>query len=143
MGTFLFVCSLGLILFSSLFIIITFSEEIEKEDLAPFSYLFAFVLLIFSVLTAYNNCEDFENHVNPPEKEYYIESVCYNYDYNKNTTVFFTENGYYETEGKYTFNKRYVLEMNNNKTKSYQDDYIVDVFESNNVNKIQINENKS
>ena len=143
MGTFLFACSLILILLSSLFIIITFSEEMEKEDLAPFSYFFAFVLLVFSVLTAYNNCEDFENHVNPPEKEYYIESVCYNYDYNKNTTIFFTENGYYETEGKYTFNKRYVLEMNNNKTNSYQDDYIVDVFESDNVNKIQINENKS
>ena len=83
MGVFLFACSLGLILFSSLFIIITFSEEMEKEDLAPFSYFFAFVLLIFSVLTACNNCEDFENYVNPPEKEYYIESVCYNYDYNK------------------------------------------------------------
>ena len=143
MGTFLFACSLGLILFSSLFIIITFSEEVEKEDLAPFSYFFAFALLVFSVLTACNNYKDFKNCVDPPEKEYYIESVCYNYDYNKNTTVFFTENGYYETEGEYTFNKRYVLEMNNNKTNFYQDDYIVDVFESDNVNKIQINENKS
>ena len=143
MGAFLFVCSFVLILISSLFIIITFSEEMETEDLAPFSYFFAFALLVFSVLTACNNYEDLENCISPPEKEYYIESVCYNYDYNKNTTVFFTENGYYETEGEYTFNKRYVLEMNNNKTNSYQDDYIVDVFESNNVNKIQINENKS
>ena len=111
--------------------------------MSPFSYFFAFALLVFSVLTACNNYKDFKNCVDPPEKEYYIESVCYNYDYNKNTTVFFTENGYYETEGEHTFNKRYILEMNNNKTNSYQDDYIVDVFESDNVNKIQINENKS
>ena len=69
MGTFLFACSLILILFSSLFIIITFSEEMEKEDLAPFSYFFAFALLIFSVLTACNNYEDFKNCVDPPEKE--------------------------------------------------------------------------
>ena len=143
MGTFLFACSFGLILFSFLFIIITFSEEVEKEDLAPFSYFIAFALLVFTVLTACNNYKNFKNCVDPPEKEYYIESVCYNYDYNKNTTVFFTENGYYEAEGEYTFNKRYILEMNNNKTNSYQDDYIVDVFESDNVNKIQINENKS
>ena len=143
MGAFLFVCSFVLILISFLFIIIAFVGEGIKEDLAPFSYFFAFVLLVFSALTAYNNCEDFENYFDPLEKEYYIESVCYNYDYNKNTTIFFTENGYYETEGEYTFNKRYVLEMNNNKTNSYQDDYIVDVFESDNVNKIQINENKS
>ena len=143
MGAFLFVCSFVLILISFLFIIIAFVGEGIKEDLAPFSYFFAFVLLVFSVLTTCNNYEDFENCISPPEKEYYIESVCYNYDYNKNTTVFFTENGYYETEGKYTFNKRYVLEMNNNKTNFYQDDYIVDVFESDNVNKIQINENKS
>lgn len=142
MNVFLFVCSFFLILFSVLFLFITFIEEAKEEDIALFAYVFAVILLVLSVLTVINNFEDFEDFWNPKEKEYYIESVYYSYDYDNNTTVFFNENGYYKTEGKYTSNKRYILEMNNNKTDFYGDDYIVDVFESDNTNKVQINENK-